>query len=70
VFILALIFGSFMLLLIWLIVSAEAAVVLGTGLRGWLGIPEGRDHASRDRRSEPIDQDLDLIDHGLEPIEP
>jgi predicted tellurium resistance membrane protein TerC len=70
VFILSLIVGSFMLLLIWLIVSAEAAVVLGTGLRGWLEIRERRDPASRNRRTELNDQDLDLMDQGLEPLEP
>jgi hypothetical protein len=70
VFILSLIAGSFMFLLIWLIVSAEAAVVLGTGLRGWLELPERRDPASRNRRTELKDQDLDLIDRGLEPLEP
>ena len=70
VFILALIVGSFMLLLIWLIVSAEAVLVLGTGLRGWLGIPEPRERGPRHRRTEPIDQDLELMDQALEPIEP
>jgi hypothetical protein len=70
VFILSLTVGGFLLLLIWLIVSAEAAVVLGTGLRGWLEIPGPRDHASRNRRTELVDQDLDLMDQGLEPLEP
>ena len=70
VFILSLIVGGFMLALIWVIASAEIAVVLGTGLRGWLGIPESRDHASRNPRTELVEHDLELIDQGLEPVEP
>jgi hypothetical protein len=70
VFILTLIVGNLMLLVIWLIVSAEVAVVLGTRLRDWLGIPEPRDHEPRQRRTGLVDQDLELMDQGLEPLEP
>jgi hypothetical protein len=65
VFILSLIGGGFMLLVIWLIVSVEIAIVLGTGLRGWLGIPDHRNQAPRHRRTELVDQDLELMEPGM-----
>jgi hypothetical protein len=57
--VLALIFGSFLLAVIWLIISAEVAAVLFTRLRGWLEIPEGQ---GRKPPRRP-----DLVDQGLEP---
>ena len=71
------VFGNFILLLIWLVISAEVAVVLWTPLRGWLGIPEPR--ASKPRASAPrsrhvelvdLEVDLELVDEALEPVEP
>jgi membrane protein implicated in regulation of membrane protease activity len=67
VFFLSLIIGSFLLALIWLAISAEVAAVLWTPLRGWLGIPEPRSREARQRRAELVDQDLELVDQGLEP---
>jgi hypothetical protein len=69
-FVLALIFGSFLLAVICLIISAEIAVVLWTPLRAWLEIPEERSRAPRQPRHEFVDQDLELVDQGLEPLGP
>jgi len=57
-FVLALIFGSFLLAVIWLIISGEIAVVLWTPLRGWLEIPEGPGREPQ-RRTDPVDQSLE-----------
>jgi hypothetical protein len=58
-FVLALIFGSFLLAVIWLIISAEIAAALFTRLRGWLEIPERLPDKPRPRP--------DLADQSLEP---
>ena len=58
-FVLALIFGSFLLAVIWLIISAEIAAVLWTPLRGWLEIPE--------RMGDRPPRRPDLVDQSLEP---
>jgi hypothetical protein len=71
VFLLSLIVGSYLLILIWLVISAEIAVVLWTPLRAWLEIPERVDEP-RTRYAELTDQDLEmeLVDQALEPVEP
>jgi hypothetical protein len=58
-FVLALIFGSFLLAVICLIISAEIAAALWTPLRGWLEIPERLADKPRPRP--------DVVDQGLEP---
>ena len=59
-----------MLILIWLAISAEIALVLWTPLRGWLEIPEPRTRGTRQRHMELADHDLELVDQALEPLEP
>jgi hypothetical protein len=62
VFTLALVFGSFLLAFICLVVSVEIAAVLFTSLRSWLGIPERTAPEPR-RRVAPAEP-------ALEPLEP
>jgi hypothetical protein len=59
---LALVFGSFMLAFVCLVISGEIAAVLFTSLRAWLGIPE-RSAPVRTRRVAPAEP-------ALEPLEP
>jgi hypothetical protein len=72
-FLLSLIVGSYLLILVWLVISTEVAVVLWTPLRGWLGIPEPRAPKPRARHAEFVEEDLELelVDQAaLEPVEP
>jgi hypothetical protein len=59
---LALVFGSFLLAFVCLVISAEVAAVLFTSLRAWLGIREPRAPEPR-RRVAPAEP-------ALEPVEP
>jgi hypothetical protein len=55
---LALVFGSFLLAFICLVVSAEIAAVMFTSLRAWLGIPE-RPAPQPRRTVAPAEQGLE-----------
>jgi hypothetical protein len=56
VFVLALIFTSFLFAFVCLVISAEIAVMRWTGLREWLAIPEP---APRQRRRTASSERLD-----------
>jgi hypothetical protein len=59
VFVVALVFFSFLLAVICLIVSIEIAVVMWSPLRGWLQIPE-REAPQPRRRMEIAGPELDV----------
>jgi hypothetical protein len=61
VFVVALVFFSFLTAVICLIVSVELAVVMWSPLRGWLGIPEPAPPGAGSRREgELIEPGLDI----------